>query len=94
MESVIRDVKSIESNERQVYESVLGHALRESQRVIIRVIELEGGDPGEADRRAALGRAVEIARQGRAAVEAQGITAKEADAAIDEAIENVRRPKH
>jgi hypothetical protein len=94
MESVIRDVKSIELNERQLYESVLGHALQESQRVIIRVIELESNDPGEADRRAALGRAVEIARQGRASVEAQGITAKEADATIDEAIENVRRPKH
>lgn len=40
MESVIRDVKSIESAKRQVYESVLGHALQESQRVIIRVIEL------------------------------------------------------
>lgn len=47
----------------------------------------------ETSRRAALGRAVEIARQGRAAVESQGITAEEADAAIDEAIREVRRSK-
>jgi hypothetical protein len=93
MESVIRDVKSIESDERQVYESVLGHALQESQRVVIRVIELEG-EPDEASRRAALGRSVEIARQGRAAVEAQGITSEEADATIDETIREVRRSKH
>jgi hypothetical protein len=93
MESIIRDVKSIESNERQLYESVLGHALQESQRVIIRVIEPES-EPDEAARRAVLGRAVEIARQGRAAAEAQSITAEEADAAIDEAIREARLPKH
>jgi hypothetical protein len=93
MESVIRDVKSLESNERRVYESVLGHALQEGQRVVIRVIELEG-EPNETDRRAALHRAAEIARQGRTAVEAQSITAEEADAAIDEAIREARRPKH
>ena len=93
MESIIRDVKNIESSERQVYESVLGHVLRENQRVVIRVIDLES-EPDQASRRAALSRAVEIARQGRAAVEAQGITAEEADAAIDKAIREVRRSEH
>ena len=93
MESIIRDVKSIASDQRRVYESVLGHTLRENQRVIIRVIEVEE-EPGEANRRAALSRAVDIARQGRAAVEAQGITAEEADAVIDEAIRDVRRSRH
>ena len=90
MESVVRDVKSIAADERRVYESVLGHALRENQRVIIRVIEGEG-DRDEPVRRAALGRAVEIARRGRAAAEAQGISVEEADAAIDEAIRETRR---
>jgi hypothetical protein len=93
MESIFRDVKSIQSDERRFYESVVGHTLRDNQRVVIRVIEL-GGEPDEASRRAALGRAVEIARQGRAAVEAQGITAEEADAAMDEATREVRRPAH
>ena len=93
MEPIIRDVKDIASEERQVYESVLGHALGENQRVVIRVIE-RGSDPDEASRRGALSRAAEIARAGRAAIEAQGITAEEADAAIDEAIGEVRRSKH
>ncbi len=93
MESVVRDVNCIESDERRVYESVLGHTLRENQRIIIRVIDVNR-EPDEVSRRAALGRAAEIARQGRAAVEAQGITAEEADAAIDEAIREVRRTAH
>jgi len=93
MESVIRDVKCIESDERRVYESVLGHALQESQRVIIRVIELEN-EPDEAGNQASLNQAVEIARRSRAAAEAQGVTTDEADAAIDEAIQEARRKKH
>ena len=93
MESIIRDVNKIESDERRVYESVLGHALRENQRVVIRVIEL-GNEPDQADRRTALDRAVKIARKGRGAVGEQGIAAEEAEAAIDEAIREVRRSKH
>jgi hypothetical protein len=93
MESIVRDVKTIEPDERRVYESVLGHPLQENQRVIIRVIELED-ESEQADRRAALSRAVEIARHGRAAVEAQGITAEEADATIEEAIREGRGLKH
>ncbi|MHB8898880.1 MAG: hypothetical protein ACYC6Y_09060 [Thermoguttaceae bacterium] len=92
MESIARDVKNLESDERRLYESVIGHALQENQRVIIRVIELEN-EPDEASRRTLLGRAVEIARQGRASVESQGIPAEEADAAIDEAIREARRSK-
>jgi hypothetical protein len=93
MESIIRNVGEINADERHVYESVLGHALRENQRVIIRVVEFEA-EPDETTRRAALGRAVEIARQGRAAAAAQGITPEEAEAAIDEAIQDSRRLTH
>ncbi len=93
MESIVRDVKSLDSHERRVYESVLGHALQENQRVIIGVIE-PGGESDAAIRRAAMGRAVEIARQGRAAVESQGVTSEEAGQAIDETIRAVRRATH
>ena len=92
MEFIFRDVKSIPLDDGQVYEAVVGHTLQDNQRIVIRVIEL-GGEPDEATRRAALARAVEIARQGRAAVESQGITAEEAEAAIDEAIRVARRSK-
>ena len=51
-------------------------------------------DPDEATRKGALSRAVEIARQGRAAAAAQGITPEEAEAAIDEAFQEVRRSNH
>ena len=90
MESVIRDVKSLESDQRHLYEAVVGHALRENQGIILHVIEL-GAEPDQATRRAALSPAVEIARQGREAARAQGITEEEAGAAIDEAIRKVRQ---
>jgi hypothetical protein len=90
MESIARDVKSLESDERRLYESVVGHALHENQRVIIRVVELEA-ESEQAARRAALSRAVEIARQGREAAKTQGVTAEEAGAAVDEAIGEARR---
>ena len=93
MESVIRDVKSIESNERQVYESVLGHVLQDNQRIIIRVVDRED-EADETSRRAALLEAAELARQGRAAAQAQGFSVEEADAIIDEAIREVRRSRH
>jgi hypothetical protein len=93
MESISRDVKSLETDERRLYESVVGHALHENQRVIIRVVDLET-EPDQQARRAAMSRAVEIARQGREAAKAQGITEEEANAAIEEAIRDVRRARH
>jgi hypothetical protein len=92
MESVIRDVKSLESDQRHLYEAVIGHALSESQGIVLHVIEL-GAEPDQTTRRAALSRAVEVARQGREAATAQGITAEEAGAAIDDAIQKVRQSK-
>lgn len=90
MESISRDVKSLESDERRLYESVVGHALRESQRVIIRVVDLEA-EPDQATSRAPMSRAVEIAREGREAARALGVTEEEANAAIEQAIRDVRR---
>jgi hypothetical protein len=92
MESVIRDVKSLESDQRHLYEAVVGHPLRENQGIILHVIEL-GAEPDQATRRAAMSRAVEIARQGREAAVAQGITDEAAGAAIDEAIRKIRQPE-
>ena len=93
MESISRDVKSLETDERRLYESVVGHALSENQRVIIRVVDMEA-EPDQPTRQAAMSRAVEIAREGREAASAQGITEEEANAAIEEAIRDVRRARH
>ena len=92
MESIVRNVKDIEGNERHLYESVLGQQLADHQQVIIRVIN-PGVEPDEAVRDAAMERASEIARQGRANAAAQGVTEEEAGAVIDEAIREVRRQR-
>ena len=90
MESIIRNVKDIEDDKRSVFESVLGQKLRDNQQLFIRVITV-GEEPPAATRDAALKRASEIARQGRAHAAAQGVTPEGADAAIDEAIREHRQ---
>lgn len=90
MESIIRNVGEINTDERRLYESVLGRALRENQQVIIRVVEMDM-EPDDVGRKVTLGRAVEIARQGCSAASAQGVTEEAAGEAIDEAIQEVRR---
>jgi hypothetical protein len=89
MESIIRKVDELNTDERRMYESVVGHALREDQRLIIHVVEL-GAEPDGPTRKAASQRAIEIARRGRASAADQGVTPEEADRVIDEAIHEVR----
>lgn len=92
MESISRDVKALASDERQLFELVVGHSLRENQRIVIRVIDLES-EPDSASRQAALQHAADLARAGREAAQGQGITEEEASAAIDGAIDEVRRAR-
>lgn len=92
MESIVRNVKDIAMDERRHLEQALGRQLVENQQVIIHVIDLDI-EPDAEVRRTALAEASEIARQGRAHAVAQGATSAEANAAIEEAIEQVRRGK-
>jgi len=52
MESTVRNVREIASDERRVYETVLGQRLRDDQQVVLQVIDRgtlpadEGGDKG------------------------------------------------
>ena len=92
MESVTRDVGKIESGERQVYEAVLGHALRENQQVILRVIELKK-EADESARRKARKEFHELCREGTENRERQGVSVEEADQALEEAIRAVRSGK-
>ena len=41
MESVIRDIKDIEPEERRVFETLIGHNLAEDQRILVVVLPLE-----------------------------------------------------
>ena len=40
MESIIRNVTDLESDERRFYESVLGEKLRETQKILIQVMDV------------------------------------------------------
>jgi len=93
MESIIRNVKDIEAEDRRSLEHVVGQQLRDNQEVVIRVIDLELV-PEEQARREALARAADIARQGRANVAASGASSEEVDVDIEAAIREVRRQEH
>lgn len=92
MESITRNVKDIEGDQRHWLESALGRELRDNQQVIIRVLE-PGVEPSEAVRDQALGEACEIAKKGRENAAAQGVTEEEAGQIIDEAVRHVRQQK-
>ena len=44
MDSVIRNVSDLSSNERHVYENLLGQQLRDDQRIIVRLVEASTDD--------------------------------------------------
>ena len=43
MESAIRNVVDLSADERQLYESVLGHPLRDDQRIIVQLDDVDTG---------------------------------------------------
>jgi polyribonucleotide nucleotidyltransferase len=92
MESITRNVDQIESDERRVYETVLGHALRGNQQVILRVIDLKQ-EPDESVSRAAREEFHELCREGTENRARRGISVEEADAALDEAVRAARSRK-
>ena len=92
MESITRDVDKIESNERRVYEAVLGHALRDDQQVVLRVIQ-HRREPNESVRQKAIDEFHELCREGTENRQRQGISVEEADEALEEAMRTVRSQK-
>jgi hypothetical protein len=92
MVTLIQNVKDFDADKRQALEKVVGQQLRASQQVVIRVIEL-GEEASPNLRNEALAKAAEIARRGRAAAAAQGVTENEVDEAIDEARRHIRQQK-
>jgi prephenate dehydrogenase len=92
MESITRYVDKIESDERRVYESVFGHALRENQQVILRVTELEK-ETDESVRQKAREEFHEICKEGSENRQRQGISVEEADQILEESIQAVNSRK-
>lgn len=89
MESIIRNVRDLDSDKRQSLEEVLGRELRDDQQLIIQVLtpDLE---PDAARKLEALERAQALANKAARHRESLGVSAAEADQVVDEAIEQVR----
>lgn len=49
MENIRRNVRDLGSNERRVYEDVIGHELAENQQIIIQVITIDTGSQQSKD---------------------------------------------
>jgi hypothetical protein len=92
METIIRDVKSIEPGERRVYESVVGHALQENQRVLVVVLD-PGAETDESLRQKAIAELHDLCREGTECRQRLGVSVEEADQALEEALRPVRSGK-
>jgi hypothetical protein len=90
MESIVRNVKDIDGQQRQWLEAAIGQQLKDNQQVVIRVLT-PGVEPDQTARASALEHAAEIARKGRAHAEGLGISEEEINAAIEEGIRETRR---
>ncbi len=92
MESILRNVSDFQEDQKRWLEEKLGHQLQEDQLVMIRVLS-PGVEPTEATRSKAMDELQSMVEQANANAAARGITAEEADAAIEEAVVHVRRHK-
>lgn len=89
MESIIRDVPTLDELQRRSLETLLGHPLEGHQRVYIAVISDEPTS-GHGARQQALQRLREIGAEVDAHMRRQGVAPEEWDAAVDAACEQVR----
>lgn len=89
MESVIRDVKDIEPEERFIYETVIGHGLAEDQRILVVVLPL-GANSDDSMRRRAREDFFELCKQGTESRKRLGVSIEEADLILEEACRSVR----
>ncbi|MEX0703851.1 MAG: hypothetical protein WD069_17260 [Planctomycetales bacterium] len=89
MESVVRNVKDIDQQERDYLQSVLGQDLSENQQVMILVLD-PGVVPDDETRGSALDAIRRISAEGARNLAEQGVPADEVDTVLDEALEAVR----
>jgi hypothetical protein len=86
----VRSVKDIEGSEKRCLESMLGQKLRQDQQVFIMAFT-PGAVPDEVAHRTALAEIHDLQAKAAAYANAHGITEDEIDAAVDEAMQHVRR---
>ena len=85
-------VKDIEDAGRQWIEGVLGQQLHDEDQIYLMVYR-QGSVPDDATRKAAFERIKALCEKAHRHALEKGITAEEADTAVEEAIEYVRRNK-
>jgi hypothetical protein len=90
MESITRTVKEMEAGQRRSLEEVIGHELQDDQQVVIRIVTPQAAQDS-ARREQAVANLLSLAAQGAKHRENLGISEKEAEEILDEAIEHVRR---
>jgi hypothetical protein len=86
----IQSVKNLQDSGKRWLENVLGQHLKENQQVFIMVFT-PGVEPDEASRRHALASVKHTMTQVESNLAEGGVTGEEFDAAVDEAMEDVRR---
>jgi L-fucose isomerase-like protein len=86
----VQNVKDLQDGGKRWLENVLGQHLRENQQVFIMVFT-PGVEPNEAVRRGALASVQRTMTHVEKNLAAQGVTDEAFDAAVDEAMEDVRR---
>ncbi len=86
----VRNVKDIQDSDKRCLESLLGRQLQENQQIFILAFTA-GVVPDEATRRKALAGIHQIQAKAETYANAHGVTDEEIDAAVDEAMEHVRR---
>lgn len=86
----VQNVKDLQASQKRCLESILGQELRDHQQVFIMAFSA-GVEPDEATRRQALAGIKELQAKAEAYANAHGITEEEFDAAVEEAMQHVRR---
>ena len=86
----VQNVKDLQDSGKRWLEGVLGQHLKESQQVFIMVFT-PGVEPDEATRRQALTNVERTMAEVERNLTEDGVTGNEFDAAVDEAMEDVRR---
>jgi hypothetical protein len=92
MESIIRDVPALDQTHRRSLEALLGHELADNQRVYIAVLP-DSTAPTAEQRQRAWDQLQQIAAKAEANLRAQGISAEQWAAIVDEECEAVRYGK-
>ena len=88
----VESVRNLQASGKRLLEEMLGQTLNDSQQVFIMILS-PGTEPDEEAVRQARAALTEVFKKTRAHAEAHAIEQREIDAAVDEAVQNIRSRK-